>query len=271
MPIVRDPLNPKISLWHFLAYQLRCEREKQGLSLTQWGKIISAARSTVSNIEAGRLKIDEDQAILLDKRYGTGRLFEMLLWYACTAHDPDWFRSYTQYEAVATVIKIYQGQLIPNPLQTEAYTRALLLESSTKDIDAEVESRMARQDTILNRSDPPFVWVLLDEGALDYQVGGSKVMQAQLRHLLELGELPHVSVRFISKSAGAHLGCDGPFRIISLESRDVAYAGAQRGGRLIEATGEVRELRVDYDRIGMKASSEDVSRSLIEKVMEAYP
>lgn len=52
MPTVRDPLNPKISLWHMLAYLLRWEREKNGLSLAQWGKIASAAPSTVSNIDS---------------------------------------------------------------------------------------------------------------------------------------------------------------------------------------------------------------------------
>jgi hypothetical protein len=125
-------------------------------------------------------------------------------------------------------------------------------------------------DAILHRPTPPFVWVLLDESALDYQVGGEEVMKAQLGHLIKLAELPHVSVRIVPNSAGTHLGLDGPFRVISLELRDVAYAGAQRGGRLIEATGEVRELRVDYERIGMKALSEDASLALIERAMETY-
>jgi DNA-binding XRE family transcriptional regulator len=270
MPIVRDPLNPKISLWHFLAYQLRCEREKQGLSLTQWGKLINAARSTVSNIEAGRRKIDEDQAIILDKRYGTGRLFEILLWYARTAHDPDWFRQYTQYEAEATVIKIYHGQTIPGALQTEDYARALLMAGGTKDIEAAMEGRMSRQDAILNRPEPPLLWVLLDQGVLDCPVGGPQIMKAQLLRVLEVGELPHVIVRVIPRSAGAHLGFDGGFRIISLESRDVAYVGAQGGGRLVEAPAEVREYGVKFDRIGAKALSEDASRILIEQLMETF-
>jgi transcriptional regulator with XRE-family HTH domain len=268
---VREQLDPKISLWHFLAYYLRFQREKQGLSLAQWGQIIGAARSTVSNIEAGRRKLGDDQAKVLDDKWQTGGLFELLLWYARTAHDPDWFRSYTQYEAEATVIRIYQGQVIPIPLQTEAYTRMLLKEGDTKDIDAEVEDRMARQAAILGRADPPLVWALLDESALECQVGGFEIMREQLQRLVELSELPHVSIRLIPKNAGAHLGLDGPFRIISLESRDVAYAGAQRGGRLIEATGEVRELRVDYERIGMKALPEDASRALFERLLEKHP
>jgi Domain of unknown function (DUF5753) len=266
---VRDPLDPKISLWHFLAYYLRFQREKVGLSLTQWGQLIGAARSTVSNIEAGRLKIHDDQAKVLDKQYDTGGLFQLLLFYARAEHNPDWFRQTTQYEAEARIIRIYQGQIIPPPLQVEGYARALLAEGSPKDLDADVEARMARQAAILGRPDPPFVWVLLDESVVDCPIGGAATMSAQLQWLVELGRLPHISIRVIPRSAGAHIALDGAFRIMSLEDRDVAYAGAHRGGRLIEATREVRELAVDYDRIGMKALSEDASRTLIERLLEA--
>ncbi|MES9539938.1 Scr1 family TA system antitoxin-like transcriptional regulator [Actinomadura sp. NPDC000600] len=36
----RDPLDPKISLWHFLAYALRFEREKHDHSLARCGQVI---------------------------------------------------------------------------------------------------------------------------------------------------------------------------------------------------------------------------------------
>jgi hypothetical protein len=265
---VREPLDPKISLWHFLAFYLRFQREKQGLSLAQWGQIIGAARSTVSNIEAGRLKLYDDQAKAIDRKCDTGDLFQLLLYYARTAHDPDWFRSYTEYEATAHSIKIYHGQAVPGPLQTEAYARALLTVGSRRDIDTTVGERMTRQEAILNRADPPLLWVLLDEGALAVPVGGPGMMTAQLQRLRDMAELPHVSLRVIPRTAGAHLGFDGPFRIISLESRDIAYTGAQSGGRLVEGTQEVRALGVKFDRIGAKALSEDGSRTLIERLQK---
>jgi hypothetical protein len=271
MPInVREPLDPKISLWHFLAWQLRCEREKQGLSLAQWGKVIGAARSTVSNIEAGRLKIDEKQAVAIDRHAGTGRLYEILLWYAHTAHNPDWFRQYSQYESTADVIKIYHGQAIPGPLQTDDYTRALLQAGEVRDVDAALAKRIARKRAILDREDPPFIWALMDESVLAFPVGSREVMKDQLEHLLEMADLPNVIVRVIPTSSGAHLGIDGPFRIISLGSRDVAYSGAQSGGRLIEGTSEVKALAVRFDRIGAKAASEDGSRALIKQYLERY-
>jgi Domain of unknown function (DUF5753) len=270
MSVVRAPLNPKVSLWHMLAYLLRWEREKNGLSLAQWGKIASAAPSSVSNIEAGRRKIDERQAKILDRHFRTGGLFELLLWYAQNGHNPDWAQSVTSYEAIAEVIRIYQGQYIPGPFQTEDYARALLLAGSeVKDPTETLKARLERQAAILDRPDPPYVWALLDEDVLDDCIGGPEVMRAQLRYLLELMQRPNVSIRIIPRSAGAHIGKDGSFRVITADSRDIAYAGARRGGRLIEMCGEVEQFKLDFDLIGQKAASEDASRGLIERRLEA--
>jgi hypothetical protein len=266
VPIVREPLNPKISLWHMLAHLLRWEREKNGLSQAQWGKIASAAPSSVANIEAGRRKIDERQAKIIDKHFRTGGLFELLLWYARNGHTPDWAQSVAAYESMALVIRIYHGQHIPPPFQTEEYARALLsARSKVNDIDGTLTARMVRQAVILDRPDPPYVWALLDEQVLDHCFGGAEVMRAQLRHLLDLTQRPRVSIRIVPQSAGAHSGVDGPFRVITIDSRDIAYAGAARGGRLIEMCDEVEDFRLDFDLIGQKAASGDASRVLIER------
>lgn len=269
MARVRDPLDPKISLWHFLAYALRFEREKHGLSLAQCGEIINAARSTVSNIEAGRLKLGEDQARKLDARYNTARLFELLIFFANTSHDPDWFRQYTEYESKAEIIRVYQGQVIPVPLQTEDYARAFLGVASVQDVDRALAARVARQDAIFSRSHPPVLLVLLDEDAIDRPVGGCDVMKAQLQHLLDMGERSDVVIRIVPRKVGVHIGLNGPFQVMSHES-DVAYIGAFHGGRLVQDPVEVRELAVDFEMIGAKALSEDASRTLIIEIMEGF-
>ncbi|WP_051711794.1 helix-turn-helix domain-containing protein [Spirillospora albida] len=267
MARVRDPLDPKISLWHFLAYALRFEREKHGLSLAQCGQIINAARSTVSNIEAGRLRLGEDQARKLDARYNTPQLFELLMYFANTSHDPDWFRQYTEYESAAEIIRIYQGQVIPVPLQTEDYARAFLSVAGVKNIDRALAGRVARQGAIFDRPHPPVLIILLDQDALDRPVGGREVMAAQLQHLLDSGERPDVILRVIPRSVGAHIGLNGPFQVMTRES-DVAYVGAFHGGRLVQDPVEVRELAVDFELIGAKALSEDASRSFLTEIMK---
>jgi transcriptional regulator with XRE-family HTH domain len=263
-----DELDPMSSLYAWLAYDLRGYRKRHGMTGTQVGEIIGYVRSHVSNLEAGRVQLDIKQAKLLDEAWETDGHFERLLSFARKGHDPNWFLQHGQYEAAAQVIRIYQGQIIPPPLQTEDYMRALLAESDAEDVDQAVRSRMARQDAILSRPSSPYVWVLMDEDAVTSEIGGQEVMYAQLRHLLELGELSHVSVRLLPKSAGAHMGLDGPFRLITVKNRQVAYVGARRGGRLIEDAAEVQELAVDYERIGFKALSEEASRARVAGLLE---
>jgi hypothetical protein len=250
---------------------LRFDRQQRGLSLGQLGQILNAAPSTVANVEACRRRIDERQARGLDRAWNTGGLFELLLWYARTAHDPDWFRQYSHYEAMARTIKIYHGQAIPGPLQTDSYTRALAAMDDPERVEAAVAEWAARKQSIFERDDPPFVWALIDESVLALRAGSAKTMKDQLQHLLDLSQMPRASVRIVPTISGVHFGLDGPFQVISLDSRDVAYSGAQNGGRLVEGTSEVKEFAIKFERISAKAASEDGSRDLIEQYLGRCP
>ncbi|MES9539961.1 Scr1 family TA system antitoxin-like transcriptional regulator [Actinomadura sp. NPDC000600] len=265
-----DEIDPTSSLYAWLAYDLRFHRQKHGLTGTQVGKIISCVRSHVANLEAGRACIDLDQAKALDEAWQTGGHFQRLLSFARTLHNPDWFRQSVEYEAKANVLRVYQGQGMPVLLQTEEYARAVLLEGRVEDLDKVLQARMTRQELVLGQADPPLLLVLLDEDALDRPVGGAQVMRAQLQRLLKLAEQPNVILRAIPRSVGWHIGLTGPFQVMSLERKDVAYVAAYRGGRLVQDPSEVRDMAVAFELIGAKASSEDVSRVLIEKLMEEF-
>jgi hypothetical protein len=128
---------------------------------------------------------------------------------------------------------------------------------------------MARQGP-LSRQDPPEIWVLLAETALLCHVGGRKVMRARLGRLLELSELPNVILRVVPNTAGANLGLDGPFKIVTVKEGAVAYLDALNGGRLAPDTSEVAELDARFDRIGAVAEPMESSRRLIREVMETF-
>jgi transcriptional regulator with XRE-family HTH domain len=267
---VRETIDPDSSLWAWLAFDLWFHRTRRGLSLAQTAQIVRVARGTVSNWEAGRLRPGEQYMVLLDKAWDTGGHFQRLRHYAITGHDPDWFKQYMQYESDARVIKIYHGKSVPVPVQTPEYARALLLTGGqAQQSDREVEARRKRQE-ILARADPPYVWIILDEDVLDRPIGGPQIMREQLDHLLEVDELPHVSVRVILRSVGAHPGLDGAFQLLDLGGRQVSYAGAQLAGRFIEAGDEVAALAIQFDQLGALALSRDDSRKLIGKVRERY-
>ncbi|SNT61575.1 hypothetical protein SAMN05443665_106432 [Actinomadura meyerae] len=179
-------------------------------------------------------------------------------------------KQYLQYERGATNIEVYHGKTVPALLQTEAYMRALVADSDPKvDIATETEARLKRQE-ILAKDEPPYLWVLLDQEVLECHVGSPEVMAEQLAYLIEVGRLPRTAVRIVPRSAGRHPGHDGAIQILRVGSREVAYVGAQLGGRLIEGGDEIAALSIRFAQIGAVALSKDDSRSLIERTMRAY-
>ena len=264
----RPPLDPMTSMWHWLAYDLRFYRERAGLTGTELGKIIGVVRSTVSRLEAADLKLDDRQTMALDRHWKTGGHFFRLLTYAKLGHDPDWFKEHVDRESKASVIKIFEHSVIPGLLQTEAYARVIFRVGGVKDIDADVATRMARQEALF-RPDPPLVWVLLNQAAIELPVGGAAVMREQLARLLEVSELPDVMLRVVPRAVGWHSGMDGAFKLLTVGREESAYTQACGGGRLVLDAEEVRAYGLRYDRIGSEALSRDSSRSLIKEVMES--
>ncbi|MER6815700.1 helix-turn-helix transcriptional regulator [Spirillospora sp. NPDC000708] len=267
---VRETIDPKASMWAWLAFDLWFQRTKRGLSLAQVGLIVNAARGTVSNWEAGRLKPKEDHMKRLDEAWDTGGHFARLLWYAQTGHNPDWFKQYVQYEESAEVFKIFNGKNLPVLVQTEAYAQAILwMAGRIREAEVESKARMKRQ-SVLSAPEPPYVWIVIDQEVLECPVGGKEVMRDQMRRLLDIGDDPRLSVRVVPRAAGPHPGHDGPFQLLKIAGREIAYAGAQLGGRLIEAGAETASLGIKFDQIGALALSRDDSQVLIEETMRAY-
>lgn len=260
--------DPKTSIWDWIAYSLRFHRNQRGLSGDAAGRILNCSKATVSRLESGHAKLDEIQAAALDKAWNTGGLFSTMVWYARLGHDPDWFKQYVDIEGRASVIKIWEVNLIPGLLQTEEYARAILASGGAQDVEVAVEARMTRQ-AVLARESPPVLWVLLFEGLLNIPVGGPEVMRAQLGRLLEASESPNIAVRVVPKAAGGHLGLDGAFMIMTMEGGDMAYAEAPGGGRLVLSATEARSYAIRYDRIGQEGLPSNPSRDLIKRVMEA--
>lgn len=267
---VRESIDPASSLWAWLAFDLWFYRTQRGLSLAQTALIVHVTRATVSNWEAGRLRPRDVYMKRLDQAWNTGGHFERLLMFACSGHDPDWYKQYLQYERGATNIEVYHGKTVPALLQTAEYTRALIADSDQRvDVSKEAEARLKRQE-ILAKDEPPYLWVLLDQEVLECRVGGPQVMEEQLAYLIEVGRSPRAAVRIVPRSAGRHPGHDGAIQILRVGSREVAYVGAQLGGRLIEGGDEIAALSIRFAQIGAVALSKDDSRDLIERTKRAY-
>ena len=96
----------------------------------------------------------------------------------------------------------------PTGVRTAGSTRAGRHPNVTGEKVAErVAARLARQ-SVLARTDPPLLWVLLDENVLHRHVGGATITEDQMAHLAAMGRRPNISVQVIPREE-VHVGLQG--------------------------------------------------------------
>ncbi|REE97848.1 helix-turn-helix domain-containing protein [Thermomonospora umbrina] len=264
------PLVPERSLWHLIAVEVRRQRELHQLSGSHLANLLGCDRSTVSRIENGLRRLSPDNAAQLDELWRTGGLFTRLVRFAAAADDGNWFTGLTQYEEQATHHRMWEALLIPGIFQTPDYARAALTVGMVDDVEAAFNLRMARQTAVFDRPRVANISVLLNWVALAQPVGDAETMRGQLARLLELSELPNVSVRIVEKEANVHLGLDGSFTLLTVDDHDIAFADAPERGRLMIDPPDVQRFAVRYERISNIATPIGPSRALIERAMETY-
>lgn len=200
---------------------LRDYRQNMGYSLATAASIIDCDRSKISRIETGQrgIRIRELDDLLAE--YGAAEPEHAILTrLASPKRGNGWRRDfpglmtsaqceYLMLEAAATVISIYHAQQIPGLLQTADYARAVATADPgipEEHHDDAVTAVLRRQQTILD--DPEHeVAIVISEGALAQEVGGTAVMRRQLRHLTERATgNAQITVQVLPFNAGAHPG-----------------------------------------------------------------
>lgn len=97
--------------------------------------------------------------------------------------------------------RFYSPWLIPGPVQTASYIKALLTSIRDRrgladDIDSAVEVRVEKQKIVYGNHQ---FSILLEEDALYHRVGGPAVLAGQLGYLLTVMALPTVSIGIIPR------------------------------------------------------------------------
>ncbi|MGH3567948.1 MAG: helix-turn-helix domain-containing protein [Pseudonocardia sp.] len=268
-----------------LGTQLRRLREAQGISRQVASHAIRGSDAKISRLELGRVGFKQRDVADLLTLYGVVDAQErdafLTLadqastpgwWHKYSDVLPRWFETYVGLEQAAAVIRSYDVQFVPGLLQTEAYARAVImlgyLGVPTADIDLRVHLRMARQD-VLARPDAPSVWVVVDEAALRRPVGGEEVMRAQLDRLIELAELPKVTLQVVPFQAGGHSAAGGAFSILRFfepEIPDIAYTEQLTSALYIDKKAEVSNYVMTIDRLCVEASTPADTKRLLVRI-----
>lgn len=216
-----------------LGTNLRRLREERGLLLEDAAEQLSCHAAKVSRIESGRSGIRQlDLKVLLDlytvkdpaERDGWLALAResrrQRWWRVLEDQLPQEFQDLVGLEDEVSECRGFQPGIVPGLFQTEEYATAVIQEGIPGPLDdaqkTKVRVRMERQRA-LTRTDPtPLkVWMILGEAALRQQVGGAKVLREQLLHLVEVAQLPNVTLQVLPFTAGACQGGPYPFLIYS--------------------------------------------------------
>ena len=109
----------------------------------------------------------------------------------------------------------------------------------------------------------------VDELVLRREVGGPGVLADQLTHLLTCTELPHLDLRVLPASLGAHASPSGKFMVFTTAEPDmeVGYAETVGGAVYVEPPDSERFVRV-YDRLLNTALGLAESVELIAAIKE---
>ncbi|MEU6299376.1 helix-turn-helix domain-containing protein [Streptomyces erythrochromogenes] len=264
---VRD-LDPSASPLDYYGSELRRLREDAGLNQAQLGSIVFCTGSLIGQVETTRRVPTRDFSERVDAALGTGGVFSRLVGLVLRHQLPTWFQPYAEMEARAAYISTFQAQLVYGLLQTEEYARAVLGVRGEGDLDANVAARMERQ-RILDRENPPLLWVVMSEAVLHQETGGRDVMRNQLAHLLDLRGREWVRVQILPFEAGAHVGLDGSFTVLRFEDTpDIVYTEDFVQGHMTANPQALREGSLRYDHLQAAALSLEDSAALIARVLE---
>ncbi|WP_067489427.1 helix-turn-helix domain-containing protein [Actinomadura hibisca] len=265
MATTAESVDPMAGLWSLLASQLRILRKQRGLSQAAVGGLVQADHKTVSNWEAERNHPPVEALRILDSEWRTGGLLEALHHYANTMQAPAEFLAVVEYEAMAHVARINGVAFIPGLLQTPEYAREAFIMAGVTDVERQVALRMERQ-AVLTREGPPYVSVLLSEVALLIVPG--HLRRGQIERLLQVGELPHVTLRLVPIDAGLQVGLEGDFYLFSTPQREVGFLENPARGTLVTETADLRRLTVAFDRTSGRALSPEATRVRLQELIE---
>jgi transcriptional regulator with XRE-family HTH domain len=269
-----------------LGAALRRLREATGMTLETVAEELHWSTSKISRIELAKIAVkptdvrallgvlevvsDEVETLVNlaseDRQPGWWRQYAEVL--------PPWFEGYLSLESEAARLLVYESEVIHGLLQIEDYAAEILRHSPYTPLPDEAaraaELRRARQVRLAG-NDPVHLDAVINEGAVRRVVGGPEVMRDQLHHLANTSELPHVTLRVLPFTTGAHPGLDGPFTVLEFPDPGdprVVYLDWMTDSDFLTGLREIAAYRYAHERLRAAALSPNESREMINGLAE---
>src|SRR5690606_25579250 len=131
-----------------------------------------------------------------------------------------------------------------------------------------VSLRMERQQ-LLERSDPPHLWVLMEETVLRRPVSvDGRVMRDQLDKLLDYSARDRITLQVAEFADGPHPGTYAPFslfRCAETELQDMVFTEYLTGALYLDSRKEVAVHLEVLDHMTARAATTDRTRELLRE------
>jgi len=273
-----------------LGRRLQELREAAGIKREEAAQVLRVAPATVRRMEMAEVALKVPYVQVLLTTYGVPEE-ETAAFVALTEeanqpgwwqrfHDvlPEWFSLYVSLEGAAGLIRSYEPHFVPGLLQTEAYARAVMDagtigQDGPETIERHVSLRMARQG-LLERDNPPHLWVIMDETVLRRPVSiDGAVMREQLDKLLEFGERDRVTLQVAEFDNGPHPGTYAPFslfRFAEPELPDMVFTEYLTGALYLDSRSEVSAHLEVLDHMTAHAASAQRTKKILRDYRETF-
>jgi hypothetical protein len=265
-----------------VAASLRSLRAEAGQTEQEAAAHLDCPLSRLQRIEAGvtTVRLAEVRS-MLDLYNAIGERREELLRDARRIRDRCWWSRYADLideafetqlvlEDDATVIRIYQPNLVPGMLQTERYAWELIGTQSDLPLEAvrRQASLRAMRKQVLGRDDAPRLSVILDEAVLRRPVGPPEVMREQYGRLAEIASTPGVTIQVLPFGAGPNLDVGMGFQIFELAGDETRVVELELLDRVqfVAEPAEVARYVAVFELASQRANDAPQSQALLREL-----
>ncbi|MBV9023153.1 MAG: helix-turn-helix transcriptional regulator [Streptomycetaceae bacterium] len=254
-------------------FEVRQVRIGRNLTQSQLATGVGYSVAYVSRVETGAVMPSLKFAQGCDLVLGTHGIFERLRERIEKGDHPSWFAPYADLEKDATSILDYSTSLIMGMLQTPQYAESIFRARHPRESDHEIKGRVEariQRRMVMQRKDPPLLWVILHENCLRAHIGGLGVMRDQIAHLISQAQSPHVMLQVLPIRAGAPPATES-FTVLRFKGRsDIVYVDSTFTGQVIESTSTVEDAKETYDRLRAAALNPDESIALMQSTIKEF-
>ncbi|WP_324783319.1 helix-turn-helix transcriptional regulator [Streptomyces sp. H51] len=268
-----------------LAVELRKMRERAGMTATEAARALGTSQGQLSNVESGRFGVSPQRIRALARIYSCpDQTFIAALIDLATDKTPGWWESYrevlpcgfldlAELEHHAIAVRTAYTSHMPGLLQTADHAREIFRHVIPAPTPPEVEHRVShriKRQGVLYGADPTPYRTTVHEAALHMRVGGRSVARAQLRHLLDMSEREHITIRVLPFDVGAFPGSGQSINYLygAVPGLDTAQLDQFHGPVLLDAEALLDKYRSLLDIVEATALTPEKSRDLIHSIAQ---